>query len=89
MFKGYFAVQNYNWTSQVYLSVISHLPIFNVNPHFTGTDATVERNNETRGGKGELYSETRVWNYDSISQWTKTSFLYCNRMNEAPQREAV
>ena len=36
----------------------SLLPIFNVDPHHTGTDATVERNIETRGGKGEFYFET-------------------------------
>ena len=39
-------------------------------------DATIEHNIETRGGKGEFYFETifRVWDYNSISQWTKTSF---------------
>ena len=40
-------------------------------PHYAGMDATVERNIETRGGKGEFYFETTVWDYDSISQWTK------------------
>ena len=49
----------------------SPLPIFNVDPHYTGMDATVERNIETRGGKGEFYFKTRVWDYNSISQWTK------------------
>ena len=35
---------------------------------------TVERNIETRGGKGEFYFGTRVWDYDSISNGQKTSF---------------
>ena len=53
----------------------SPFPIFNVDPHYTGMDATVEHNIETRGGKGEFYFETRVWNYDSISQRTKNFIL--------------
>ena len=38
---------------------VSPLPIFNVDPHHIGTDATVERNIDTSGGKGEFCSETR------------------------------
>ena len=41
----------YQWFSPV--------PIFNVDSHHTGTDTTVERNIETRNGKGEFYFETK------------------------------
>ena len=37
----------------------SSLSTFNVDPHYRGTDATVEHDIERRGGKGELYSETK------------------------------
>ena len=40
------------------LSEISPLPIFNVDPQYTGMDATAKCNIETRGGMGEFYSKT-------------------------------
>ena len=37
----------------------SPFPIFNVDTDYTGTDATVESNIETRGEKGGFYFKTK------------------------------
>ena len=49
----------------------SPLPIFNVDPHYTDTDATVECNIKTMG---EFYAQTRVWNTIPSHNGQKTSF---------------
>ena len=58
----------------------SPLHIFNVDPHYTDTDATVERNIKTRG---EFCAQTRVWNTIPFRNGQKNSFYCCNRMNGA------
>ena len=47
------------WTTQAYSS-----EIFDVNPHCSPMDATVERNIETRGGKGNSVLRQRVYDYN-------------------------
>ena len=73
--------------SSIFIVDFPHSPY--VDPHCTGTDVTVECNIETRDGKVEFYFKTRVWDYNSTSQWTKYSFQSCQRMNGAKWREAV
>ena len=52
----------------------SPLPIFKVDPHYPGMDATVERNIEMGLVRGNSLLRQRVWHNDSISTWTKISF---------------
>ena len=53
---------------------LTPLPIFNADSSYSGMDATVEHNIDTRGWKGKFCSETKSKDYNSISQWTKTSY---------------
>ena len=53
----------------------SPLHIFNIDPHYPGVDATVERNIEMGVIRGNSLLRQRVWDNDSISQWTKNLIL--------------
>ena len=65
------------WTTQAYNQRFSRLPIVNVDPHYSGTDTTVERNMETMGGEGDSILRQEF----GISILSHNGQKFCKRMN--------